>query len=163
MEVNNTWICLYLFSIDEFGFFFVKLRAVNDAGIGEAAYSNILAILTDSSTTVLPESTTQLLPDLATPTVGVVTAAGKPRGTDKVIVAAGVAGSLLFLVLVVIVFFFVRKRIRNKQREQSVKVKILFLVLLVIFYCITILKQLLDEEAFTSQKSRLQIALIYHS
>ena len=109
--MNNTWICFYLFSIDEFGFFFVKLRAVNDAGIGEAAYSNIVAILTDPSTTVMPESTTQLLPpDLATPTVGVV-------------VVAGVTGSLLFLVLVVIGFFFVRKRIRNKQREQSVKVK----------------------------------------
>ena len=101
----------------------MKLRAVNDAGIGEASYSNIVAILTDSSTTVLPESTTQLLPDLATPTVGVVIVASKPWGTDKVIVAAGVAGSLLFLVLVVIGFFFVRKRIRNKQREQSVKVK----------------------------------------
>ena len=122
--MNNTWICLYLFSIDEFGFFFVKLRAVNDAGIGEAAYSNIVAILTDPSTTVMPESTTQLLPpDLATPTVGVVVVAGKPWGTDKVIVAAGVAGSILFLVLVVIGVFFVRKRIRNKQREQSVKVK----------------------------------------
>ncbi|CAB4013943.1 receptor-type tyrosine- phosphatase delta-like, partial [Paramuricea clavata] len=97
------------------------LRAVDDAGIGEAAYSNIVAILTDSSTTILPESTTQFLPVSATPTVGVVTAASKPRGTDKIIVAAGVAGSFLFLVLVVIVLFFVRKRIRNKQREQSVK------------------------------------------
>ena len=131
---------LSLHSSDESGVFTIKIQAVDNDVVGEAAYfynvtikrypknqpvnkttfSNNMTM--SNNPTVHPTFGTNYTNNVATTSVATVDPnlkEDKKSHSDTARIAGGVAGAVTFLVLSVILYRFARKR----QRSQSIKVR----------------------------------------
>ena len=138
---------LSLHSSDESGVFTIKIQAVDNDVVGEAAYFYNVTIKrhpknepvkTTSFNNMTISSDPMVHPTFGTNyTDNVTTTSGatvdpnlkkdKKSHSDTASIAGGVAGAITFLVLLVILYLFARKR----QRSQSIKVRYIWHVTMI--------------------------------